>query len=354
MSIISSRYAQAHRFSIAPMLNWTDRHDRFFLRLISQHALLYTEMITTGALLHGGDPGRFLRFHEDERPLALQLGGSHSADLKLCAKMAADFGYDEVNLNCGCPSDRVQRGRFGACLMAEPDLVAESLAAMAESGLPATLKTRIGVDNQDSYEFLHTLVEKVRAAGAKTVVIHARKAWLQGLSPKENRDIPPLQYHVVERVKRDFPDLTIVLNGGLKTLESCQEQLQKIDGVMMGREAYQNPYIMAQVDRLFFDREAPIPSRGEIVERLYCYAKEEVRGNVSIKSITRHVLGLFNGLTGARAWRRYLSENAFKPDADAEIIPQAYEAFLKASTGAHKLSRSSSEVPMSRPEGFFL
>ncbi len=312
------------------MLDWTDRHDRAFLRMISARALLYTEMVTTGALIHGKDPERFLRYDDSEHPLALQLGGSDPADLAKCARMAADFGYDEVNLNCGCPSDRVQKGRFGACLMAEPDLVAECLAAMAESGLPATLKTRIGIDQQDSYEFLCTLVEKAKAAGTETVIIHARKAWLEGLSPKQNREVPPLRYEVARQIKRDYPELTVVLNGGLTTLESCKEQLEIMDGVMMGREAYQNPYILAEVDQRIFGEQTPLPDRAEIVERLHAYASRQVAGGVPVKSITRHVLGLFNGLPGARAWRRHLSENAFKPGAGAEVIPEAYKAFLLA------------------------
>ncbi|WP_120498790.1 tRNA dihydrouridine(20/20a) synthase DusA [Kiloniella sp. EL199] len=314
---------------VAPMLDWTDRHERSFLRMISQHTVLYTEMVTTGALLHGKDPERFLRFDKREHPIALQLGGSDPEAIKACATKAADFGYDEVNLNVGCPSDRVQKGRFGACLMAEPDLVAECVSAMAQSGLPATVKTRIGIDEQDSYEFLHELVTKVKNAGCQTLIVHARKAWLEGLSPKQNREIPPLRYDVVYRVKQDFPDLEIILNGGVQTLDQVENHLTKVDGVMIGREAYQNPYVLAEVDKRFYG-EAKIKDRGEVIDELCAYAAERVAEGVPVKSITRHVLGLFNGLPGARAWRRSLSQNAFKPGSDERVIQQAYEEFLAA------------------------
>ncbi len=312
---------------VAPMLDWTDRHERSFLRMISQHTVLYTEMVTTGALLHGKDPERFLQFDEKEHPIALQLGGSDPEAIKTCALKAAEFGYDEVNLNVGCPSDRVQKGRFGACLMAEPDLVAECVSAMAASGLFATVKTRIGIDDQDSYEFLHALVSKVKNAGCKTLIVHARKAWLEGLSPKQNREIPPLRYDVVYRVKQDFPDLEIILNGGVQTLEQIEGHLEKVDGVMIGREAYQNPYILAEVDQKFYGG-IKIKERGEIVDQLCDYAAVQVAEGVPVKSITRHVLGLFNGLPGARAWRRSLSQNAFKPGSDEGVIRRAYEDFL--------------------------
>ncbi|WP_246814232.1 tRNA dihydrouridine(20/20a) synthase DusA [Kiloniella majae] len=314
---------------VAPMLDWTDRHERSFLRMISQHTVLYTEMVTTGALLHGKDPERFLTFDQKEHPIALQLGGSDPEAIKVCAAKAADFGYDEVNLNVGCPSDRVQKGRFGACLMAEPDLVAECVAAMAQSGLPATVKTRIGIDEQDSYEFLHELVMKVKSAGCQTLIVHARKAWLEGLSPKQNREIPPLKYDVVYRVKEDFPDLEIILNGGVQTLEQVEDHLTKVDGVMIGREAYQNPYILAEVDQNFYGK-AKVKERSEIVDQLCEYVAEKVAEGVPVKSITRHVLGLFNGLPGARAWRRSLSQNAFKPGSDESVIRRAYEEFLVA------------------------
>ena len=321
---------QAHRFCVAPMMDWTDRHARFFLRLISRRAFLYTEMVTTGALLHGKDPERFLAHDHSEHPLALQLGGSDPTDLAKCAKMAATFGYDEVNLNCGCPSNRVQRGRFGACLMAEPALVADCLAALSESGLPATLKTRIGLDHREDYDFIAALVEKARAAGTQTVILHARKAWLKRLNPRQNREIPPLCYGVVHQVKQDFPDLTVILNGGLTTLADCAEQLQSVDGVMMGREAYQNPWILAEVDRQIFADDSPERTRAEIITPLYSYARQQVAEGIPIRVLTRHILGLFNGVRGARAWRRYLSEEAFKPGAGADVITKAYHAFAQA------------------------
>ena len=321
---------QAHRFCVAPMMDWTDRHARFFLRLISRRSFLYTEMVTTGALLHGKDPERFLVYDHSEHPLALQLGGSDPTDLAKCAKMAAGFGYDEINLNCGCPSDRVQRGRFGACLMAEPDLVADCLAALSESGLPTTLKTRIGLDHREDYAFVATLVEKARAAGTQTVILHARKAWLKGLNPRQNREIPPLHYNVVHQIKQDFPDLTIILNGGLTTLAECTEQLRHVDGVMMGREAYQNPWILAKVDRQIFADDSPEKTRAEIITPFHNYASQQVAEGVPIQALTRHILGLFNGVRGARAWRRHLSEEAFKPGAGAEIITNAYHAFAQA------------------------
>ena len=321
---------QAHRFCVAPMMDWTDRHARFFLRLISRRAFLYTEMVTTGALLHSKDPKRFLAHNHSEHPLALQLGGSDPTDLAKCAKMAVAFGYDEVNLNCGCPSDRVQSGRFGACLMAEPDLVADCLAALSESGLPATLKTRIGLDHREDYDFIATLVEKARAAGTQTVILHARKAWLTGLNPRQNREVPPLHYDVVHHIKQDFPDLTIILNGGLTTLADCAEQLKHVDGVMMGREAYQNPWILAEVDRQIFADDSPARERAEIITPLYSYASQQVAEGAPIQALTRHILGLFNGVRGARAWRRYLSKESFKPGASAEVITDAYRAFTQA------------------------
>ena len=238
---------QAQRFSIAPMLDWTDRHCRYFHRLMTRQTLLYTEMVTTGAIIHG--KGDYLGYSEQEHPLALQLGGSNPADLARCARLAEERGYDEINLNVGCPSDRVQNGRFGACLMGEPALVADCVKAMRDVvNIPVTVKTRIGIDEQDSYEFLQAFIEQVRDAGCETFIVHARKAWLSGLSPKENREIPPLDYPRVYQVKQDYPELTIALNGGVNSLEQTLEHLQQVDGVMMGREAYQNPYILAEVD----------------------------------------------------------------------------------------------------------
>ena len=251
---------QAQRFSIAPMLDWTDRHCRYFHRLMSRQTLLYTEMVTTGAIIHG--KGDYLGYSEQEHPISLQLGGSNPADLAHCAKLAEERGYDEVNINVGCPSDRVQNGRFGACLMGEPALVADCVKAMRDVvDIPVTVKTRIGIDDQDSYEFLQAFIEQVRDAGCDTFIVHARKAWLSGLSPKENREIPPLDYPRVYRVKQDYPELTIALNGGVTSMEQTLEHLQQVDGVMMGREAYQNPYILAQVDNLVFGQHNAVPSR---------------------------------------------------------------------------------------------
>ena len=311
------------RLSIAPMLDWTDRYCRFFLRQISRHVLLYTEMITTGALLHQ-EPARFLDFDADEHPLALQLGGSEPSALAACARLAGQWGYDEVNLNVGCPSDRVQSGRFGACLMAEPQLVADCVAAMSEAvPLPVTVKHRIGIDDMDGYDQLAHFVDTVAAAGCNTFFVHARKAWLQGLSPKQNREIPPLRYEVVHRLKADFRDLEFVLNGGIKTMAEIEHQLKHVDGVMIGREAYQNPWLLADADRRLFGVLTPSPNRNEVVARMQAFLARQSAMGVPLHRITRHMLGLFQGQPGARAWRRHLSENAHHPDAGAEILNEA-------------------------------
>jgi tRNA-dihydrouridine synthase A len=312
-----------NRVSVAPMMDWTDRHCRYFLRLISRRTLLYTEMVTTGALLHG-DAARLLDCHPDEHPLALQLGGSEPAELAACARLAQVRGYDQVNLNVGCPSDRVQSGRFGACLMAEPQLVAECVFAMnAACALPVTVKTRIGIDDRDAYEDLVDFVTAVRGAGCRTFIIHARKAWLQGLSPRENREVPPLRYDVVHRLKADFPELEIVLNGGLRDLDNAAAELERVDGVMFGREAYHNPYLLAEVDRRFFADDHPVPTRHQVVEALLPYVSEQLEQGVPLQAMTRHILGLFQGCPGARAWRRHLSENAHRPGAGIEVIRAA-------------------------------
>ena len=311
------------RLSIAPMLDWTDRYCRFFLRQISRHVLLYTEMITTGALLHQ-EPARFLDFDADEHPLALQLGGSEPSALAACARLAGQWGYDEVNLNVGCPSDRVQSGRFGACLMAEPQLVADCVAAMSEAvPLPVTVKHRIGIDDMDGYDQLAHFVDTVAAAGCNTFIVHARKAWLQGLSPKQNREIPPLRYEVVHRLKADFRDLEFVLNGGIKTMAEIEHQLKHIDGVMIGREAHQNPWLLADADRRLFGALAPSPTRHEVVARMQAFVARQSAKGVPPHRITRHMLGLFQGQPGARAWRRHLSENAHRSNAGAEILNEA-------------------------------
>ncbi len=313
-------------FSVAPMMDWTDRHCRFFLRLLSKHSRLYTEMVTTGAILHG-KAERLLAYDPAEHPIALQLGGSDPADLAACAKVGERFGYDEINLNVGCPSDRVQEGKFGACLMAEPDLVAESVRAMRESVyVPVTVKTRIGIDDKDSYEELAHFIGTVSGAGCDTFIIHARKAWLQGLSPKENRTKPPLRYDVVERLKTDFPALKFVLNGGIVTLEQAEEHLRRFDGVMLGRAAYENPYLLAQVDNRFFGETGEIPSRATIVEAFKPYLEAELTRGLRLHSMTRHILGLFQGVRGGRVWRRYLSENANAPGAGLEVLDGALRA----------------------------
>jgi len=320
----------SRRLCVAPMLDWTDRYCRFFLRQISRHTLLYTEMVTTGALLHR-DPSRFLDYHPQEHPLALQLGGSDPTDLARCTQLADQWGYDEINLNVGCPSDRVQSGRFGACLMAEPALVADCVAAMSESTRrPITVKHRIGIDDMDSYEQLTRFVEQVADAGCTSFIVHARKAWLQGLSPKQNREIPPLQYEVVHRLKRDFSALELIINGGFKTLAQVAQQLDALDGVMIGREAYQNPWMLADADRQIFAVEAAAQTRSEIVERMLPFIEQQHALGTPVHRITRHMLGLFQGQPGARAWRRHLSENAHWEHAGTQVVRDALALLARA------------------------
>jgi tRNA-dihydrouridine synthase A len=280
-------------------------------------------MITTGALLHG-DRERFLKFDSSEHPVALQLGGSNPSELAECSRMVEDAGYDEVNLNVGCPSDKVQSGRFGACLMLEPELVAECVNTMMQAvSIPVTVKHRIGIDQDESYETLHHFVNTVSQTGCITFIVHARNAWLQGLSPKENREVPPLRYATVHRLKQDFPDLEIIINGGIKSIEAAKEQLNILDGVMIGREAYQNPWILAEVDRVIFDDNHPIPNRHEIIERLIPFAQKEFERGTPLNRITRHILGLFQNQPGAKAWRRHISENSHRENALPELITQA-------------------------------
>ena len=315
-----------HRLAIAPMLDWTDRYCRYFLRLISRHALLYTEMVTTGALLHG-QRERFLAFDPGEHPVALQLGGSNPAELARCSRMGERQGYDEINLNLGCPSDRVQSGRFGACLMAEPVLVADCVKGMLDAvSIPVSVKQRIGIDDLDSYQQLCDFVGPVAEAGCNIFIIHARKAWLQGLSPKENREIPPLRYDVVYRLKQDFPRLEMVINGGITTLDQCQRHLAEVDGVMIGREAYHNPWILADADRLLFGDQTIPPDRHQVVERLIPFIDRELKRGVPLNRITRHILGLFHGQPGARAWRRHLSEYAWRKGATRDVVIEALAA----------------------------
>ncbi|HEV2614029.1 MAG TPA: tRNA dihydrouridine(20/20a) synthase DusA [Gammaproteobacteria bacterium] len=293
-------------FSVAPMIDWTDRHCRFFLRLLSKHAFLYTEMITTGAILHG-DAHRHLHFNPGENPVGLQLGGANPTDLALCAKQGEDVGYDEINLNIGCPSDRVQKGKFGACLMKEPDLVAECISAMKSAvSIPVTIKTRIGVDEHDHYDLLHYFIETTAQAGCDFFIIHARKALLKGLSPKENREIPPLRYEIVQKLKSDFPDISFILNGGIKSLETAKELSQQFNGVMLGRAIMHEPYILSDVDRLFYgDHRVPL-SREDALEYYLAYMKEEHKKGVPLSILARPIMGLFQGCTGAKAWRRNL------------------------------------------------
>lgn len=311
--------------SVAPMMEWTDRHDRYFLRLISKNVLLYTEMLTTGALLLG-DRDKFLRFNDKEHPIAVQLGGSDPKQLAQCAKICQDYGYDEINLNVGCPSDRVQSGKIGACLMAEPNLVADCLQAMSNVvDIPVTVKHRIGIDDFDSYEYLSNFVKLVAQSGCKTFIVHARKAILSGLSPKQNRQIPLLNYAFVYQLKKDFPDLEIVINGGITSLDDAEKHLQQVDGVMIGREAYHNPFILSTVDHLFYKQKESSISRLNIIESLIPYIEKELASGTRLHHITRHILGLFHAQPNGKLWRRYLSENANKPNAGINVIKQALQ-----------------------------
>jgi len=313
------------RVSVAPMMGWTDKHDRYFLRLISPNALLYTVMITTGALVHG-KKFEVLEFNPEEHPLALQLGGSDPKDLAYCATLAERYHYDEVNLNCGCPSERVQSGNFGACLMAEPQLVAECVDAMKQAvSIPVTVKTRIGIDNQDSYGFLTDFIGAIAAKGCDTFIIHARKALLNGLSPAENRSVPPLRWDVAHQLKKDFPQLTFILNGGIKTLDDVRGGLAAMDGVMIGREAYQNPYFLAEIERDIFGTPG-ILSRNEVIDAMMPYIGKCLKNGKPLKDITRHILGLYQGLPGARRWRQVLSQEAYKPAANENVILEALKS----------------------------
>jgi tRNA-dihydrouridine synthase A len=314
---------RTHRFSIAPMMEWTDRHCRFFHRLLTRRALLYTEMITTGAVLRG-DRTRLLGFDAAERPVAVQLGGSDPRALAECARICADLGYDEINLNVGCPSDRVREGRFGACLMAEPQLVGDCVAAMkAAVAVPVTVKCRIGIDEQDPEESLDTLTRIVAAAGVDALIVHARKAWLDGLSPRENRDIPPLDYDRVYRLKRVWPKLHISINGGIASVEQAAAHLDHVDGVMMGRAAYQEPWRLLAVDPLIYGAPAPIASPKDAIEAFIPYVERELARGTRLHAITRHLLGLFQGVPGARAFRRYIAMQAVKPGAGIAVLREA-------------------------------
>ena len=305
------------------MMEWTDRHCRFFHRLLTRRALLYTEMVTTGAVLRG-DRARLLAYDPAEHPVAVQLGGAEPSALAQAARICADFGYDEINLNVGCPSDRVQEGRFGACLMAEPALVGECVAAMkATVGVPVTVKCRIGIDDQDPEEALDAMARSVVAARADALIVHARKAWLDGLSPRENRDVPPLDYERVYRLKRSFPALTVVLNGGIATIAEAAALIGRVDGVMMGRAAYREPWRLLDVDRELFSQERPAASVRAVADALIPYIERETAAGVRLQAIARHVLGLFHAVPGARAFRRHLAEEAVKPGAGAETFRAA-------------------------------
>jgi tRNA-dihydrouridine synthase A len=307
------------------MMDHTDRHYRYFMRQLTKHTLLYTEMVTTAAILHG-DRDRLLGFSPDEKPLALQLGGDNPQELATCARIAEDMGYDEVNLNVGCPSDRVQNGNFGACLMAQPQRVADGVAAMrAATRLPVTVKHRIGVDDRDRYDDLVNFVEPVAAAGCQHFTVHARKAWLQGLSPKENRTIPPLRYADVYQLKRDFPQLWIEINGGIKTLAQTQDHLQSVDAVMIGRAAYENPYLFAAADRVIYGGPNPDPSRDRVVESMLPYVDAWVSKGLKLNKITRHMIHLFAGEPGSRIWRRHLTEQSCQVGAGSEVLQQALQ-----------------------------
>ena len=331
-----------HRISVAPMMDWTDRHCRYFLRGLSPHALLYTEMITAAAILRG-DRQRLLAFHPEEHPVALQLGGSEPEDLAKAARIGADFGYDEINLNCGCPSDRVASGAFGACLMLEPNRVADCVAAMrAAVSIPVTVKMRVGVISatgkstardavanftEADFEALHGFVDAITKAGSQVAIVHARKAVLGGLSPKDNREIPPLRYEVVKRLKQSFPTLPMIVNGGFRNVESVQEALSWSDGVMLGREAYHRPYVLAELDRALYPDDAPsLPTREALLDRMARYAQHAIARGDRLSAIARHMLGLYGGEPGAREYRRTLSEGARSPEAGPELFRQAIPA----------------------------
>lgn len=312
-----------HRFCVAPMMDWTDRHCRYFMRLLSRKTRLYTEMVTTGALIHG-DTERFLQYHELEHPLALQLGGSNPEELARCTRIAHDWGYDEVNLNAGCPSDRVQNNRIGACLMAEPALVRDCLSAMKDSAdVMVTLKTRIGIDDMDSDQELIDFVGTVMESGIDILILHARIALLDGLSPKQNREIPPLNYDRALLIKQNFPALAVILNGGIGSIDQCKDQLNHFDGVMMGRQAYQNPWLLAGVDQSIFGENTSCNDRYQVLEQFYAYVDDELQQGTSLHHITRHILGLFQGQPGGRKYRRLLSEQAWRQGASLDTLKQA-------------------------------
>jgi tRNA-dihydrouridine synthase A len=322
--IIQTAAPPQRRFCIAPMMDCSDRHARYFLRLFSSRILLYTEMITTAAILHG-DRDHLLGFNAEEHPLAVQLGGSDPEQLYRVAQICADYGYDEINLNCGCPSDRVQSGQFGACLMQDPRLVADCVSALRSAcDLPVTVKHRTGIDQQDDYDRFAAFAGAQIDAGAAALIVHARNAWLQGLNPKQNREIPPLKYDWVYRLKQDFADSEIIINGGINSLDACLEHLQCVDGVMLGREPYKNPYMLHNVDALIFAQAgSEAPDRVTLLHRMYPYIEKQLSAGLSLTRVARHLVGLFHGEPNGRRWRRYLSENAYRKNAGIETLQQA-------------------------------
>ncbi|MCP4765890.1 MAG: tRNA dihydrouridine(20/20a) synthase DusA [Gammaproteobacteria bacterium] len=321
---IETRSAIDRQFCIAPMMDCSDRHSRYFLRMFSARILLYTEMVTAAAILHG-DRDYLLSFNTEEHPLAVQLGGSDPEQLYRAGAICADYGYDEINLNCGCPSDRVQSGQFGACLMQDPGLVAECVIALkSASSLPVTVKHRTGIDQQDDYDRFAAFASVQVDAGAEALIVHARNAWLQGLNPKQNREIPPLKYDWVYRLKRDFPQQQIIINGGIKTLDACLDHLRQVDGVMLGREPYQNPYMLHNVDPVIFAQaNVEVPGRIAMLHRMYPYIEKQLGQGLPLTRIVRHLIGLFHGEPNGRRWRRYISENAYRKSAGIETLYQA-------------------------------
>ncbi len=336
-----SKRNSANQFSVAPMLDWTNRHCRYFHRQLSKQAWLYSEMVTTGAIIYGNNLPRFLGHDDSDAPVVLQLGGSKLEELAQCAQLGEQWGYSEINLNVGCPSDRVQNNMIGACLMEHPKLVADCVAAMkACVDIPITVKCRIGIDEQEDFNLLHAFIEGLVKEGVDGVIIHARKAWLQGLSPKENRDIPPLRYDWVHQIKQSFSELPVAINGGITHLEQAREHLingwlpeskqplPAVDGIMLGRAIYERPYLLAEVDSLFYNESQTMLSREQVLYSMFPYIEQHLIGGGKLNQITRHMLGLFHGLPGARMWRRYLSENAFKEGAGIEVVEAAYQLVL--------------------------
>ncbi|MFQ3324453.1 MAG: tRNA-dihydrouridine synthase A [Pseudomonadales bacterium] len=318
-------------FCCAPLMDWSDRHCRYLWRLMSKNALVYTEMITTGAIIYGDNQERFLGYNQEEHPVAIQLGGSNPKDLAQCAQLAQKWGYDEVNLNVGCPSDRVQNGQFGACLMAEPQLVRDGIKAMQDNcDIPVTIKHRIGIDDLDSYQWLSDFVATVAESGCTTFIVHARKAILSGLSPKQNREIPPLSYPTVYQLKQDFPQLEFVLNGGIENLAQCKTHLQHVNGVMLGRAAYQNPWMLNDVDPTLFSSPALITSPEQLVESYLPYIQNQLDAGAPLMRMSKHLLGVFQGVPGARQFRRHLSESGYKKGAGIEIVEKALSMVKEA------------------------